>query len=208
MTLVRPVIGVVASTALYYLLRHLGLSVYAALVVGAVTSLVPALVALARGRRPGGLEAFFTVLVFASFVVALVPGDTRFLLAKDALITSAVGCWFAASLRFADRPLAFQFARPLVEGRLGWPGDWDERWDRDGSFRRMWRTASLWWAAGTFLDAVARVAMAYSLPPDVVPGLNLALYVGTAVVINVITTVVYARAGVFDPHWRRRRVAG
>lgn len=207
MTLVRPVIGVVASTALYYLLRQLGLSVYAALVVGAVTSLVPALVALARGRRPGGLEAFFTVLVFASFVVALVPGDTRFLLAKDALVTGAVGCWFAASLRFADRPLAFQFARPLVEGRLGWPGGWDERWDRDAGFRRMWRTASLWWAGGTFLDAGARVAMAYSLPPDLVPGLNLALYVGTAVVLNVITTALYARAGVFDPRWLERRFA-
>ena len=207
MTVVRPVVGVVGSTALYYLLRHLGLTVYVALVLGAVTSLVPALVSLVRGRRPGGLEAFFTVLVFASFAVALVPGDTRFLLAKDALVTGAVGCWFAASVRFADRPLAFQLARPLVEARLGWPGGWDEWWDRDASFRRMWRSASLWWAAGTLLDAVARVIMAYSLPPDVVPGLNLALYVGTAIVLNVITTVVYARAGAFDPRWLQHRVA-
>jgi hypothetical protein len=63
------------------------------------------------------------------------------------------------------------------------------------------------WAIGTLLDAVARVVMAYVLPPDVVPGLNLTMYVATAVVLNVVTTVVYVRAGALG---RRRRapVAG
>lgn len=195
MTLLRPVVGIVGSTALYYLLRHLGVSVYAALVVGAVLSLVPACVALVRGSRPGGLEAFFTVLLFASFAISLVPGDERFLLAKDALVTGGVGAWFLASLRRADRPLAYQFARPMVEGRLGWPEDWEGLWEREAWWRRMWRTSSILWAIGTLVDAAARVVMAYTLPPDAVPGLNLALYVGTAVLLNVVTTVVYVRAG-------------
>ncbi|MDR7252282.1 hypothetical protein J2X46_001258 [Nocardioides sp. BE266] len=203
MTLLRPVIGIVGSTALYYLMRHFGVSVYAALVVGAVLSLVPACVSLIRGNRPGGLEAFFTVLLFASFAISLLPGDERFLLAKDALITGGVGFWFLASLRWADRPLAYQFAKPMVEGRLGWVGDWEERWERDEWFRRMWRTSSALWAAGTLLDAVARVVMAYTLPADAVPGLNLAMYVATAVVLNVVTTVVYVRAGAIGG---RRRV--
>lgn len=209
MTLLRPAAGIIGSTALYYLLRHAGVSVYAALVVGAVISLVPAALSLVRGHRPGGLEAFFTVLVFASFAISLVPGDTRFLLAKDALITAGVGAWFLASLWFADRPLAYQFARPMVEGRLGWPGDWEGRWERDPSFRRMWRVSSVLWAAGTMLDAVARVALAYTLPADLVPGLNLGLFVVTAVVLNVVTTVVYVRAGVFagPVGWRAGRQA-
>jgi hypothetical protein len=59
----------------------------------------------------------------------------------------------------------------------------------------MWRTSSALWAAGTLLDAAARVVMAYTLPADVVPGLNLGMYVATAVVLNVVTTVVYVRAG-------------
>ena len=66
----------------------------------------------------------------------------------------------------------------------------------------MWRTSSTLWAIGTLLDAAARVAMAYTLPPDLVPGLNLAMYVATAVVLNVVTTVVYVRAGALG---RRRR---
>ncbi|PUA82451.1 VC0807 family protein [Nocardioides currus] len=204
MTLLRPVLGIAGSTALYYLMRHLGVSVYAALVVGAVLSLVPAVASMARGNRPSGLEAFFTVLLFASFAISLLPGDERFLLAKDALITGGVGSWFLASLRWADRPLAYQFAKPMVEGRLGWVGDWEERWERDEWFRRMWRTSSVLWALGTVLDAAGRVVMAYALPPDLVPGLNLAMYVATAVVLNVVTTVVYVRAGAI--RGRRQRM--
>jgi hypothetical protein len=196
--LLRPVVGIAGSTALYYLLRHLGASVYVALLVGAVVSLVPALLGLVAGDRPGGLETFFTVLLFAAFVVALLPGDPRFLLAKDAVITAGVGAWFLASLRFADRPLAYQFARPMVEGRLGWPGDWEVLW-QEVWFRRMWRTSSVVWAVATLLDAVARVLMAYSLPVDVVPALNLATWVATLVLVNLVTTVVYVRAGVFRP---------
>lgn len=199
MTLVRPALGIVGSTALYYLMRHLGVSVYAALVVGAVLSLAPALLALARGHRPGGLEAFFTVLLFAGFAIALVPGDPRFLLAKDAVITTGVGLWFLASLRWADRPLAYQFARPMAEGRFGWPREWERLWAREPWFRSMWRTASIMWAAATLLDAVGRVLMAYTLPADLVPGLNLAMFGVTLVVVNVLTTVVYVRAGVFRP---------
>ena len=154
MTLVRPLLGIVGSTALYYLMRHLGVSVYAALVVGAVLSLAPACVSMLRGNRPSGLEAFFTVLLFASFAISLLPGDERFLLAKDALVTSGVGFWFLASLWWADRPLAYQFAKPMTEGRLGWPGDWEGLWDREPWFRRMWRTSSTLWAIGMLLDAV------------------------------------------------------
>ena len=205
MRLLRPVVGIAGSTALYYGLRHLGVSVYAALVVGAVVSLVPAVVGLLRGDRPTGLEAFFTVLLFASCAVALLPGDPRFLLAKDAVVTAGVGSWFAASLRYADRPLAYQFARPMTEGRLGWPGDWEGLWAEHEWFRRMWRTSSVLWALGTMVDAVARVLMAYLLPADVVPGLNLATWVVTLVVLNVVTTVVYVRAGVFRPGLRHPR---
>ena len=204
MTLLRPVIGVLGSTALYYLMRHVGVSVYAALVVGAVLSLVPACVSLLRGNRPSGLEAFFTVLLFASFAISLLPGDERFLLAKDALVTGGVGFWFLASLWWADRPLAYQFAKPMIEGRGHWVGDWERRWQEDAWFRRMWRTSSALWAAGTLLDAVARVVLAYTLPADVVPGLNLAMYVATAVVLNVVTTVVYVRAGAIRGRRRER----
>ena len=197
MTLLRPVLGIVGSTALYYLLRHLGVSVYGALVVGAVVSVVPVAVSLLRGQRPSGLEAFFTVLLFAGVVVSLLPGDPRFLLARDALVTGGVGLWFGASLHLGARPLAYQFAKPLAQGRFGWPDDWEGLWERAGWFRRMWRTSSRLWAAGTLLDAAGRVVVAYTWPVDAVPAVNLGMYLATAVLLNVVTSIVYVRAGVF-----------
>lgn len=202
---VRLAGGIGFSTASYYLLRALGLSVFTALVVGALTSAVPPAFDLARGRRPEGVAAFWTAMVFASLAVALVPGGERFLLAKESLLTGTVGVWFLLGTRFTQRPLAYRFSRPLIEGRLGWPGDWEGWWARDAAFRRMWRNSSRAWGVGTLLDAVARVVLAYTLPPDAVPALGTALFVVTCVVLNVGTTVYYARCGVLDRRSRFHR---
>lgn len=196
-TAVRVAAGVAGSTVLYYLLRYLGFSVAVSLVVGALVSAAPAGWALVRGRREQGLAAFFTVMLLAGVVVALVPGDARFLLAREAVLTAGAGVWFLVSIR-AARPLAYQFARPMVEGRLAWPGEWERLWAEFPAFGHMWRVSSVLWGIGTLADAVLRVVMAYSLPPDRVPALSLALFAATAVVLNVVTTVYYASCGVFD----------
>jgi hypothetical protein len=113
------------------------------------------------------------------------------------VMTGVTGIWFLTSLR-GSRPLAYRFTRPLVEGRFRWPEHWDELWPRSPLFRRMWRNASLLFGAGTLLDAVLRVVFAYTLPPDVVPALGLALTVVTLLVVNVVVGIHYARSGVYD----------
>lgn len=193
----RVVGGLVGSTASYYGLRATGLGVAPALVVVALVSAVPVVVGLARGVRPRGLAAFYAVLVLAAAVVALVPGDARFLLARESALTAAAGVWFLLSTRTA-RPLAYQFARPLAEGRLGWPRDWERLWATSSAFRRMWRTSSTVWGIGTLADAVLRVVLAYRLPPDRVPAASLGLFAATAVLLNVVTSVYYAACGAFD----------
>lgn len=87
----------------------------------------------------------------------------------------------------------------MVEGRLSWPGHWEDLWETSASWRRMWRWSSVMWGIGTLVDAALRVGMAYSLRPDLAPALSLALFLGTAVVLNVITTIYYVRCGMF---WR------
>ena len=85
-----------------------------------IASAVPSVVSLIRDRRPDGLSTYLSTMVVGSVLVSLWSGSTRFLLARDAVLTGVTGVWFIASL-WARRPLAYLFIKPLLQGRLRWP---------------------------------------------------------------------------------------
>lgn len=62
----------------------------------------------------------------------------------------------------------------------------------------MWRISTLMWAVGLLADAVGRVWMAFTFPPDVVPALATGLYVVTIIGLNVAVNVYYIACGVFN----------
>ncbi len=114
--------------------------------------------ALVSLRITGRLDTV-SVLVLASFVVSIIASliahNPRFLLAKEGLITGAWGVWFLASLA-AQRPAAFVFARPLMEGRRVFTADgWDVLWQSEPRFRRIWRTSSIIWGGALLMDQVS-----------------------------------------------------
>lgn len=187
---IRLLAALLIPLAAYYVLRWAGLGVYATMLVVAAGSAVPAVVSLLRRRSVGRIALFYSLMSIGSLLVALLPGSTELLLAKGAILTAATGAWFLASLR-GSRPLTFVFSRPLLEGRLGWPGGWEDWWRNSQRFRRMWRVSTGMWAVGLFIDAAARVSMAYTLPHDDVPGLATALYIVTVIILNVVTNVFY-----------------
>lgn len=197
----KLLLGLLVPLGLYYGLRALGVSVYLALLASAVVSAAPAVVAMVRHRRFDGLSTYFAVMVLGSVLISLWTGSTEFLLARDGVLTGVTGVWFLASL-WARRPLAYLMTKPLLQGRLRWPGDWDGLWAVAPRFRRMWRISSVLFGVGTLLDAVLRVVLAYTLPPDLVPVLNTALYAATSVVLIVVTNLVYLAYGVHDPRSR------
>jgi hypothetical protein len=132
-------------------------------------------------RRIEGLAIAVISLLLLGSALSLITGSPRFLLAKDAALTTVWGAWFFLSLR-ARRPLTFRFTRPLLEGRKAldsvtrtWrtpaAGTWDRLWERNPDFRRMWHVTTVIWGTALILDAAVRVTMAYTLPLDVVPGL-------------------------------------
>lgn len=186
----RLLLALAVPVAAYYVLRWFGVSVYATILVVAASSALPALVSLLRHRPVGHIGLYYSLMSVGALLIALMPGSTELLLAKGAILTAVTGGWFLATLR-SHRPLTYVLTRPLIEGRLGWPGGWEQWWEESPRFRRMWRVSTVMWACGLFLDAAARVAMAYTLPHDDVPGLALILYVVTLVVLNVLTNVFY-----------------
>lgn len=194
-------IGMVADLAvplaMYYGLRLLGVGIYRALIAAALASGLGTALRLIRNRRVDRLGVYVTTTMVISLSVSIVAGSPRFLLAKEGWLTGLTGVWFLVSAR-SRRPLTFSFSRPLLEGRLRWPDDWDGLWERLPRFRRAWRVSSVMWGVGTMLDAGLRVVMAYTLPVDVVPALGTALYAVTGLVLIVVTNVYYLASGVAD----------
>jgi hypothetical protein len=196
-SVISAVLGLIIPLALYYALRALGLSVFIALLVGALVPVVGLVVSLARGRRPDAVWGFWSILAVIALGVSLIGGDVRFLLARDALVTGAVGTWFLVSA-WTHRPLALVLSRPVLELLHRYPtGRWDHLWRDEPRFRTIWRRASVGFGIGTLLDAASRVVMAYTLPVDLVPALSTALYVATSAVLLLGVNLYYARAGLW-----------
>ena len=184
-----------APIAVYYLLHGAGVSSLVALAAGAVPPALGALWQLAARHRVDMVAVLVLATLAGSLVISLIVHSPRFLLAKDGLITGIWGAWFLATLA-ARRPAAFLFARPLLEGRRVFAvTSWDALWDAEPRFRRIWRVATVWWAAGLLADAAIRMVVAFTLPVDVVPALGGALYPVTFIVLQLITNVYYQLAG-------------
>ncbi|MGF1427171.1 VC0807 family protein [Kitasatospora sp. LaBMicrA B282] len=182
---------------LYYGLRAAGVSVFAALLLGALLPAVTCAVQWARQRTLEGPAGFVAGTMVLGVAAALVSGSPRFLLAKDGWLTGAAGLWFLLSIR-AHRPLLFHFGRPLLEGRFGADGtSWDVLWEREPAFRRIWRVSTAIWGVAMLLDAAARVVMAYTLPVDLVPLLGGLLWPVTLVLLQLVNGVYYELAGLW-----------
>lgn len=198
--LIKFCVNVVVPLGGYYVLRWFGVGVYASLLISTLFSAVTTAVPLIRNRRVDGLSLYMTTMLAASVVVSFLAGSPRFLMAKDAWLTGMGGVWFLGSM-WTRRPLAYLFTRPLLEGRLGWPGGWEDLWERVPRFRRIWQVSSVLWGIGTLMDAAGRAVMAYTLPVDLVPILSGGLYVVTTVVLVVVTNVYFAIARMRARQW-------
>ncbi|MGW5714588.1 VC0807 family protein [Amycolatopsis sp. NPDC003865] len=135
------------------------------------------------------------VLVLARFalgvVVAAVTGDARLELAKDFVITSAIGGFAALSLLFR-RPLIARIRRDLS----GDPGGFDRWWAADRGFRLVHRRLTVAWSAGLVAEGAVAFVVIYSLPL-------------TAAVVATSVLAPATLAGLITlTEWRARRYTG
>jgi len=200
-------VELVAPIALFYGLRSAGAGIYVAVILGGLGPALTTTVKAVRYHRVDSLGVAVLITLVVSAGVSVIGGGPQFLLAKDSLLTAAWGFWFFISL-WAERPLTFRFSRPLLEGRKifdprtrSWVAStgnsWDELWERVPRFGHVWRVTTVMWGAAMVVDALLRVAMAYTLPADLVPGLGGALWVVTFVALQVITNIYFIRSGLW-----------
>jgi hypothetical protein len=182
----RLLAGFLLPLAVFYGLRAAGASAYTALLAGTAASLVGTAVDLARKRSMNPVTLFVITLMVFSTAVSL--------LARGAWATGLSGSWFLAS-SFTRRPLAYLLSRPLLEGRFGWPADWDTLWERLPRFRRVWRVTGVMVGVSLLLDCGLRILMAYTLPVDSVPLLSTALSAATSAVLIIAVNIYYQVTG-------------
>nr|WBO81710.1 hypothetical protein SBE_005586 [Streptomyces sp. SBE_14.2] len=181
---------------LYYGLTAAGVGDVLALTAGAAVPATATLVRFARTRRVDVLGVFVTVMLVLSIVVSLTSGSARLLLVRDGWLTGVAGLGFLVSLR-GRRPLAFGFSRRLLERRARGGRDWDELWDAEPHFRRIWRVTTVIWGIGLIVDSGVRTLMAYTLPVHMVPALNGVQYGVFTLLMLVIVNIYHARAGLW-----------
>jgi hypothetical protein len=199
------VVDIGLPLALYYGLRALGAGDLTALLAGTVPGLISSAVSIARERRTDLVGMAVALSMVASAVVAVLGGDARLLLIRNAWISlpfAGVTLW---SLRH-PQPLCYTVTRAVMPRRAA---VMDRLWDEDPRFRRAWKWITIWWGIATVVDGVVRIMLSYRLPIAVVPALDPVITAVTIVTLQVPTQVLLRRSGswhlVFAP--RRSRVA-
>ncbi|PRY43822.1 VC0807 family protein [Umezawaea tangerina] len=163
----------------YYLLNHLGAPDWLSLTAGAATSGLVLLVGILRTRTVDAAATFMLALFAFGLLTLFLTGDARFVIAKDSLLSLAVGLVFLGSL-FAERPLLLTLTARTAPAVA-------DRYRDSPAVRRTVRFATILWGVGMLVDAVVRIPLAYTLPVDVMvvgsPALTIAI-VGVLVLIT------------------------
>ncbi len=202
------VFDIATPLALYYGLRAAGASNVTALLAGTVPGLISSGISIARRRRTDLLGVAVIVTMLGSAVVAVLGGDARLLLVRNAWISlpfAGITLW---SLRH-PQPLCYTFTRAIFSWRAA---VMDRLWDEDPRFRQAWRRITVLWGITSILDAVIRVVVAYTLPIPVVPAMEPVITVVTIIALQIPTQVLLRRSGtwhlVFAPRAAARRAGG
>ncbi|WP_134114686.1 VC0807 family protein [Kribbella kalugense] len=185
------VVDIGLPLALFYGLKALGASNLTALLAGVVPGLISSAVSLVRERRTDLVGMAVVLSMVGSAVVAVLGGDARLLLVRNAWISlpfAGITLW---SLRH-PRPLTYTVTRAMFARRAA---VMDELWDTNEAFRTAWKWITVCWGIAAILDAVIRIVLAYTLPISVVPATDPVITVLTIVVLQIPTHVLLRRTG-------------
>lgn len=187
----RLLIDVVLPFALYYLLHACGVSDLLALSVGTGLSLLTTGIDVLRSRRLDAFGAITVLALAAGLLIALVSGDPRELLIRNAWISAPFAAITLLSLR-SNRPLTYLMMWTLLWRRRS---TMERLWEAEPRFRLAWRHITVMWGVLALIDAAARVVVAYRLPVPQVPAADTAITVVTMLALQVPTHLFLVWSG-------------
>lgn len=187
--------------ALYYGLKALGVSDLTALLAGVIPGLISSAVSLVRERRTDLVGMAVVLSMVGSAVVAVLGGDARLLLVRNAWISlpfAGITLW---SLRH-PRPLTYTVTQAIMPRRAA---VMDQLWETNERFRDAWKWITVCWGIASIVDAILRVVLSYTLPISVVPATDPVITVLTIVALQVPTQVLLRRSGTWHLVFAPRR---
>ncbi|MCX4747764.1 hypothetical protein OG455_19965 [Kitasatospora sp. NBC_01287] len=182
------VVDIAVPLAVYYLAHSaFGLSLLSALIVSSVVPAARTLYALTRRREANALAGLMLVVNVAGIVTTFLTGDPRLMIAKDGLVSSAIGAGILFSA-LRGKPLMAMGLRPfLTGGDTAREAAWERLSASSDVFRRHALRHSVIWGAALLLECAARVVGAYTLPLTTMVWLPTVFLIGAIGVASVLS---------------------
>lgn len=151
-----------APLATFSVLTGQGVPVLGALVAAAVFPALAVAWSAVRTRRINAVGALSLTAIAIGIVGGVIFKDPHILLAKESIVTGLLGLVSLGSLIVGRWPfvlvLARQFAGPVGQDAI-------DRLQTSPSYRARARRLTLIWGLALLVDASARVALTFVLPP-------------------------------------------
>ncbi|GAB2689628.1 VC0807 family protein [Kitasatospora kifunensis] len=186
------VVDIAVPLGVYYAAHSVfGVSLVGSLIVSSVVPAVRTVYGLARKREFNGMAALMLVVNLVGLLTAFLTGDPRLMIAKDGLLSSAIGAGILVSA-LRGEPLMAAGLRPFLtrgDARL------EAAWERlaagsaagSAAFAKAARRHSLIWGGALLLECAARVVGAYTLPLSTMAWLPTVFLIGAIVLASMVS---------------------
>lgn len=164
--------------AYYLLTKGFHVSTLDGLLISSVIPAVRSVWSVVRERRVNVLAGLILGVNLVGAAVSLTTGDARLMIAKDGVVSSAIGLAILVSA-LIGRPIMSQVVRQMAgRGDARRLAAWDRLHAGSASFRRAELGFSLVWGTALLAECAARVVGAYTLPVHTMVWLSTVLLVG------------------------------
>ena len=188
LTSLRPLaVDVGVPLATFYVLHDaFGVSLWLSLALSSIPPAIRTVAGFAAERTANLLALLMLAVNLAGIVVSFLTGDPRMMIAKEAVLSSAVGLGMLFSVA-VRRPVMSAALKPfMTHGKPDRIATWDRLSARSARFRRLEGLFTAIWGLCLLADCAARLIGAFTLPVATMVWLGTVLVLASVVLASLI----------------------